>query len=78
MQDAIAAGRLVALAAPCRLSDDDVYLVWPQTAGLTPVFAVAAVAAATVGGYLTAQPSRLRGAERGRRQRPLQRRALQA
>ncbi|HAU4336803.1 MULTISPECIES: LysR substrate-binding domain-containing protein [Serratia] len=36
VQDAIAAGRLVALAAPCRLSDDDVYLVWPQTAGLTP------------------------------------------
>lgn len=29
-------GRLVALAAPCRLSDDDVYLAWPQTAGLTP------------------------------------------
>ncbi|MDQ9389189.1 LysR substrate-binding domain-containing protein, partial [Serratia marcescens] len=36
VQDAIDAGRLVALAAPCRLSEDDVYLVWPQTAGLTP------------------------------------------
>ncbi|OKB66558.1 LysR family transcriptional regulator [Serratia marcescens] len=36
VQDAIDTGRLVALAAPCRLSDDDVYLVWPQTAGLTP------------------------------------------
>lgn len=36
VQDALDAGRLVALAAPRRLSDDDVYLVWPQTAGLTP------------------------------------------
>ncbi|WMW59824.1 LysR substrate-binding domain-containing protein [Serratia marcescens] len=36
VQDAIDAGKLVALAAPCRLSDDDVYLAWPQTAGLMP------------------------------------------
>nr|WP_301286095.1 LysR substrate-binding domain-containing protein [Serratia nevei] len=36
VQDAIDAGRLVALAASCHLSDDDIYLVWPQTAGLTP------------------------------------------
>lgn len=36
VQDAIDAGKLVALAAPCRLSDDDVYLAWPQAAGLTP------------------------------------------
>jgi LysR family glycine cleavage system transcriptional activator len=34
--DAIAAGRLIPLAAARRLSDDDIYLVWPQTAGLTP------------------------------------------
>ena len=78
VQDAIAAGRLVALAAPCRLSDDDVYLVAADRRVDAGGLAVVAVAAATVGGYLTAQPSRLRGAERGRRQRPLQRRALQA
>ncbi|AKG71962.1 LysR substrate-binding domain-containing protein [Serratia fonticola] len=35
-QDAITAGRLVPLAAALHLNDSDVYLVWPQTAGLTP------------------------------------------
>ncbi|MFC0227316.1 LysR substrate-binding domain-containing protein [Serratia aquatilis] len=33
--DAIAAGRLVPLAAPRRLGDDDIYLAWPRTTGLT-------------------------------------------
>jgi LysR family glycine cleavage system transcriptional activator len=35
-KDAIAAGRLVPLAAELHLNDSDVYLVWPQAAGLTP------------------------------------------
>jgi len=36
VQDAITAGRLVPLAAALHLNDNDVYLVWPQAAGLTP------------------------------------------
>ncbi|ERK12834.1 Glycine cleavage system transcriptional activator [Serratia fonticola AU-AP2C] len=35
-KDAIAAGRLVPLSAALHLNDSDVYLVWPQAAGLTP------------------------------------------
>ncbi|CAI2495126.1 Gcv operon activator [Serratia ficaria] len=38
-RDAIAEGRLAAMAGPRRLSGDDFYLVWPQAAGLTPVVA---------------------------------------
>lgn len=34
--DAIAEGRLVSLAAARRLSDNDTYLVWPNTVGMTP------------------------------------------
>ncbi len=34
-QDAIAAGRLVPLAAALHLNDSDIYLAWPQAAGLT-------------------------------------------
>lgn len=37
--DAVAAGRLVPLAAARRLGDDDIYLVWPRTTGLTPAVA---------------------------------------
>lgn len=35
-KDAIAAGRLVPLAAALHLNDSDVYLVWPPASGLTP------------------------------------------